>query len=151
MRQRLSELPGGFEPEVNMTAHAHRRPAQLAFLLGGLALLSACANSGQPTLTSRPAAATFITEAEIASSHATTAYQAIELSHPVFLLSAVDLGPLREREVYLNGMRLGGINELRGIPASSVREIRFVRAIDAGASGMVRPGGAILVFSKAGR
>ncbi len=134
-----------------MSAHTHRRPAQLAFLLGGMALLTACANSSQPTLGPRPAAGTFITEAEIASSHATTAYQAIELSHPAFLLSKIDLGPLTEREVYLNGMRLGGINELRGIPASSVREIRFVRAIDAGASGIAGPGGAILVFSKAGR
>jgi hypothetical protein len=91
-----------------------------------------------------------MTQAEIVGSRATTAYDAIERSHPVFLTSRIDLAPLAEREVYLNGIRLGGIGELRGIPASSVQEIRFVRAIDAGASGIGRPGGAILVISKGG-
>jgi hypothetical protein len=66
-------------------------------------------------------------------------------------MSKIDVAPLAEREVYLNGTRIGGIGELRGIPASSVREIRFVRALDAAASGIGRPGGAILVISKAGR
>lgn len=137
-----------------MNVLTHCRPAQLAFLLGGIAVLTACVNTGQPGLgprLSRSAAATVMTEAEIAGSHATTAYDAIQLSRPLFLMSRVDLAPLAERVVYLNGFRLGGIGELRGIPASSVREIRFVRALDAGASGIGRPGGAILVISKAGR
>jgi len=92
-----------------------------------------------------------MTEAEIANTHANTAYDAIQLSHPLFLISRIDLAPLSEREVYLNGIRLGGIGELRGIPANSVREIRFVRALDAGVSGIGHASGAILVISKAGR
>ncbi len=136
-----------------MSVHTRCRSAKLPFLLGGMALLTACANSGQPSLGPRPlsAAADVITEAEIAGSHASTAYEAIQLSHPLFLMSKIDVAPLGEREVYLNGTRLGGIGELHGIPASSVREIRFVRALDAAASGIGRSGGAILVISKVGR
>lgn len=137
-----------------MNVNTSRRAATLAFLLGELALLAACANSGQPVIAPRPlssAAAGVMTEVEIASSHANTAYEAIQLSHPLFLMSRIDLAPLSEREVYLDGTRLGGIRELRGIPARSVREIRFVHALDAGAPGFVHPGGAILVISKAGR
>jgi hypothetical protein len=91
-----------------------------------------------------------MTESEIVESQATTAYDAIARRHPLFLVSKVDLAPTAEREVYLNGMRLGGVNELRLIPAKEIKEIRFVRAID-GAFGVGRSGGAILVISKAGR
>ena len=136
-----------------MSVHTRCRSAQLAFLLGGIALLTACTNSGQPSLGPTPvsSAPDVITEAEIAESHASTAYEAIQLTHPQFLMSKIDIAPLAEREVYLNGTRLGGIGELHGILASAVREIRFVRAIDAAASGIGRSGGAILVISKAGR
>lgn len=137
-----------------MSVHTRCRSAQLPFLLGGMALLTACVTSGQPSLGPRPlssAASEVMTEAEIAGSHASTAYEAIQLSRPLFLMSKIDVAPLAEREVYLDGTRLDGIGELRGILASSVREIRFVRALDAAASGTGRPGGAILVISKAGR
>jgi hypothetical protein len=137
-----------------MRIHTRCRPAQLAFICGGIVALAACTNAGMPEPGTRPfspSAASVITEAEIADSHANTAYEAIERSHPLFLISRIDLAPLAEREVYLNGIHLGGLSELRGIPASSVREIRFVRAIDAGVSGFTHPGGAILVISKAGR
>ena len=136
-----------------MSVHTRCRSAKLPLLLGGIALLTACVNSGQPSLEPRPlsSAADVITEAEISGSHASTAYEAIELSRPRFLMSKIDVAPLAEREVYLNGTRLGGIGELHGILASSVREIRFVRALDAAASGIGRSGGAILVISKVGR
>lgn len=135
-----------------MRIHTRCRSAKLPFLLGGIALLTACVNSGQPSLEPRPLSSVdVITEAEISGSHASTAYEAIELSRPRFLMSKIDVAPLAEREVYLNGTRLGGIGELRGIPASYVREIRFVRALDTVASGIGRSGGAILVISKAGR
>jgi hypothetical protein len=92
-----------------------------------------------------------MTESEIAESQAPTAYDAIERRHPLFLVSKVDLAPNAEREVYLNGILLGGVNQLRWIPAKEVKEIRFVRAIDGGVYGTGRSGGAILVISKAGR
>ena len=69
----------------------------------------------------------------------------------MYLLSNVDLSPTAPREVWLNGVRIGGINELRLIPAKEIKEIRFVRAIDRAAFGVGRSGGAILVISKSGR
>jgi hypothetical protein len=92
-----------------------------------------------------------MTQSEIFESRATTAYDAIARKRPMFLVSKVDLAPNAEREVYLNGVRLGGLNELRLIPAKEVKEIRFVRAIDGGAYGVGRSGGAILIISKSGR
>ena len=88
---------------------------------------------------------------EIENSHGTTAYEVVERIRPLYLTSNLDLSPNAEREVYLNGVRLGGLNELRSIPAKEVKEIRFVRAIDGVAYGVGRSGGAILVISKAGR
>lgn len=129
-----------------------RNQFNLTILCCGVALASACASAGSPDLGPRTTGfATVISEAELLESRATTAYDAIARSHPLFLISTVDLNPTMEREVWLNGVRLGGINELRLIPANSIREIRFVRAIDNVASGIGHPGGAILVFSKAGR
>jgi hypothetical protein len=90
-----------------------------------------------------------MTEAEISATHASTTFEAIERSHPRFLLTNVDRSPTVARLVYLNGVVLGGgVDELRAIPASSVREIRFVRSIDAPTAHL---GGGILVFSKVGR
>jgi hypothetical protein len=89
-----------------------------------------------------------MTESEIVGSRASTVYEAIELSHPLFLISKTDLSPLAERQVYLNGVLLGGIGELRGIPASSVREIRFLRAVDVATAGIGGSSGAILIISK---
>lgn len=121
-------------------------------LLFGLVLLAACVSAGQQkfgTSPSRSVDPDLMTAAEISDSHATTAYNAIELLRPRFLLTRVDLAPTAPRLVYLNGMVLGGgFSELRAISASDVREIRFVRSIDAATS---RFGGGIFVVSKAGR
>jgi hypothetical protein len=124
----------------------------LATLFYGMALLTGCASQSRRDFTAVPPTALgVITQGEIANSHGTTAYAVVERVHPMYLTSRLDLAPTAEREVYLNGVRLGGISELRGIPANSVKEIRFVRAIDGGAFGVGRSAGAILVISKAGR
>ena len=121
-------------------------------LVLGLILLAACVSAGtQETRTSpsRSVDRDVMTAAEIAESQATTAYQAIERLRPRFLLTQVDLGPTAPRLVFLNGMVLGGgVEELRGIAAKDVQEIRFVRAIDAPTEHF---GGGIFVVSKAGR
>lgn len=133
-----------------MRVNAHR-PTHLAICCA-IAAITACASQRTVDTGAAPASALgLMTEAEIADSRANTAYDAIERKHPMFLLSKVDLAPTAEREVYLNGIRLGGVNELRSIPAREVKEIRFVRAIDGAAFGVGRSGGAILVISKAGR
>jgi hypothetical protein len=90
-----------------------------------------------------------MSEADISATHASTAYEAIERSRPRFLISNVDRGPTVPRLVYLNGVVLaGGVDELRAIPASSLREIRFVRSVDAATAHF---GAGILAFSKVGR
>jgi hypothetical protein len=117
-------------------------------------LLAGCVSAGTQELRTSPPGVTdreVVTEAEIANAHATTAYEAIERLRPRFLLTKVDLGPATARQVYLNGIALGGVNELRTMPASSVQEIRFVRSIDSPAFGTGHSGAVILVVSKAGR
>ncbi len=67
-----------------MRIHTRCRTAQLAVICGGIAALAACTNGGPPELATRPlspAAAAVMTEAEIANTHANTAYDAIQLSH----------------------------------------------------------------------
>jgi hypothetical protein len=133
-----------------MRVNAHS-PAHLAICCA-IAAITACASQRGPDTGATPSSALGVmTESEIVESQATTAYDAIARRHPLFLVSKVDLAPTAEREVYLNGIRLGGVNELRSIPAREVKEIRFVRAIDGAAFGVGRSGGAILVISKAGR
>jgi hypothetical protein len=123
-----------------------------ALLLGSMASLTGCALQGGPELGLAPSSASNVLgEAEIANSRAATAYQALERVRPMYLVSKVDLAPTEERVVYLNGVRLGGVGELRLIAASEVKEIRFVRAIDGATYGIGRSAGAILVISKAGR
>ena len=157
-----------------MRIHIRCRTAQRAVICGGMAALTACTNARTPELGTRPlspAAGAIMTEGEIADSHANTAYEAIQLSHPLYLMSSINVAPLTQRtfcydgkrtreetdwknrrfpDVYLNGVCLGGIRELRGIPASSIKEIRFIREVDSSASG-VGPGGMILVITKARR
>jgi hypothetical protein len=134
--------------------------------------LGACTNVGAPELRARPlnpSGTTIMTEVDIADSHASTAYDAIQRSHPLYLMSSMAVAGLTDREVchanrgtreetswnnrrfpdvYLNGVCLGGIGELRKIPVSSVREIRFVPAAGAGAFEIGSPGGMILVSTK---
>ena len=137
-----------------MSAQATRCWVGAAFLLGSAVLMTGCVSFSPPSTRTNirsSATSSVLRQDEIARSHANSAYEAVQLARPVFLMSGVDLAPLAQRQVYLNGMRLGGIDELRAIPASSVLEIRFVRAIDASGSGIGQQGGAILVVSKVGR
>ena len=130
-----------------------KRTKVLAALFYSMAALGGCAgqNRAELNVSPRPGGLAAITEEDIVKSHATTALEAVEKLNPMYLTSKLDLAPTAEREVYLNGVRLGGVNELRWIPAREVKEIRFVRAIDGGAYGVGRSGGAILVVSKIGR
>lgn len=124
----------------------------LAAVFYGMALLTACAPQGRPDFNPAPSGALgFISQADIVSSRGTTALEVVERARPMYLTSKLDLAPNAEREVYLNGIRLGGLDQLRFIPARDVKEIRFVRAVDGGAFGIGHSGGAILVVSKVGR
>ena len=134
-----------------MKVHSHH----LAALFYSMAVLTACAPQAQQApraFAPVPSSSLdVINRADIASSKGTTAYEVVARARPMYLVSRVDLAPNAEREVFLNGVRLGGVDQLRYIAASEVKEIRFVRAIDGAAHGVGRTGGAILVFSRAGR
>jgi hypothetical protein len=124
----------------------------VAALFYSMALVTACASQSRRDLTLAPATPLgVITADQIINSHGATAYDVVDRVRPMYLTSKLDLSPTAEREVYLNGVRLGGIGELRLIPAREIKEIRFVRAIDGGAYGVGRSAGAILVSSKPGR
>jgi hypothetical protein len=124
----------------------------LAALLYSMAVLTACAPQGRRDFTPpRSTALDVISENDIATSRGTNALEVVERVRPMYLASNLDLAPTAQRQVYLNGIKLGSVGELRWIPASEVKEIRFVRAIDGGAYGVGGSGGAILVRSKSGR
>ncbi len=127
-------------------------PRAAAALFYGIAALTACAGQTHREVAPAPATALgVIGEEDIARSHGMTVYEVINRVRPMYLLSQLDMAPTEAREVYLNGVRLGGVDQLRLIPASEVKEIRFVRATDGGAYGVSRSGGAIVVISKVGR
>jgi hypothetical protein len=124
----------------------------LAALFYSIAVLTACAAQSRRDFTPpRSTALDVISENDIASSKGTNAFEVVERVRPMYLASNLDLAPTAQRQVYLNGIKLGGVAELRLIPAREVKEIRFVRAIDGGAYGVGSSGGAILVVSKSGR
>lgn len=135
-----------------MTARANH-PVYIAALVYSMASATACAVTGGTEIGLAPASGSLgvITEEEIVNSRARTAYEVVDRVRPMYLMSKLDLSPTKERSVYLNGVKLGGLRELRFIPAREVVQIRFVRAIDGGAYGVGRSGGAILVISKSGK
>ena len=121
-------------------------------LFYSMAILTACASQTRRDFYATPSGSLgVITEQEIGGSHGTNAYEVVQRVRPLYLTSNLDLSPTTERQVYLNGVKLGGVDELRLIPAREVKEIRFVRAIDGGVYGVSRSGGAILVISRPGR
>jgi hypothetical protein len=101
-----------------------------------------------------------ITSEEIAGqSSAATAYDVIQRLRPNFLRTrgAVHGSPsgttnnLEQVDlvVYLNETRLGGTDELRQIPTTEIREIRYYSASDATTKwGTGHSAGAIQVFSR---
>src|ERR1700680_5047967 len=115
-----------------MEAHMTSR---IAYLVAASLSLTACASAGSYSSQHGQSSlirANVLTATDISASGATTAYEALQRLRPVFLVSKVDLAPLSERKVYLNGIPLGGIGELRLIPANAVQEIRFVHATEGG-------------------
>jgi hypothetical protein len=92
-----------------------------------------------------------LTEIDIASVNAITAYDAVALLRPRFLRSGG--GQAFAPTVYVDGDRVGAVNELELIPALSIKDIQFISAVEAtsifGTSG--RSGPAIVVRTRHGR
>jgi hypothetical protein len=84
----------------------------------------------------------------ISKTNARTAYGIVEQLRPTFLRAP--LGTDAQPVVYLDGMLIGGVAELRTISAESVSQIQFLSAMEA-AGRYGRPGrlgGVILLTSR---
>jgi hypothetical protein len=93
-------------------------------------------------------ASTILMGDEIARAHPGSAYEAVERLRPAFLRETRGVPLFGERTVYLDGMKLGGLRQLQTISAYSVREIRYLSAIEATARfGPGNPSGAIVVVT----
>ncbi|HEU5208265.1 MAG TPA: TonB-dependent receptor plug domain-containing protein [Longimicrobiales bacterium] len=94
--------------------------------------VGACASSGSPrSLSSR----NVITQQEIESVNVSTAYEVVQQLRPHFLqgrgqTSIQDPGSSMP-VVYVNGVRYGSPDVLRGMRSMDLREIRFLSASDA--------------------
>ena len=128
-------------------------PAPLPRVVAIGLIATACATVPQAQLEHRtPLKSPYLlTASEISGVKVNSAYDAVERLKPNFL------GGMRgqdfiHRAIYLDGSRLrGGLENLRMIQASSVRQIVFLSAIEA--SGRYGPGngaGALLVTTWAG-
>jgi hypothetical protein len=122
------------------------------FYVLALGALAACASAG----TGAPSAArnsNVITEAEIAASHESNAYDVIRTTRPLFLKSrgrsSVNSSANEFATVYVDGQQYGDLSALRNIAAPQIREIRYYSASDAMTRfGMQAGGGAIEILTK---
>ena len=99
-----------------------------------MVLLSALAGCSGATRSSGQSR-NVITASEIAEINVSTAMDVIQRLHPEFLRgrgrNSISSGEAQYPVVYVDGVRAGELAVLRDIPASDVREIRFVNAADA--------------------
>lgn len=109
----------------------------LALLVALWAVACAAASQGGQTGGRR---SNTITAEEIASVSASTAYEVVQRLRPQWLVTRGAAGtraPILEGGlsggivVYLDGVRRGGVDALREIPAEQVRELRWLDAKDA--------------------
>lgn len=111
------------------------RRVSLAVL--GVLLLAGCATGGAPGI--RPGSGDTIEADEIqaAGAEIQTAYDAVERLRPRFLreranpTAGVAANRVDPVVVYVNGVRRGGVAELRRIRAAQVERIHYVRPTDA--------------------
>ncbi|HEX2693946.1 MAG TPA: hypothetical protein VHL12_07865 [Gemmatimonadaceae bacterium] len=122
-----------------------------SFYVLAFGALVACASAGTGTTPSRNS--NVITEAEIAASHESNAYDVIRSVRPLYLKSrgksSVNNSANEYATVYLDGQQYGDLSTLRSIAAAQIREIRYYSASDAMTRfGMQAGGGAIEIFTK---
>lgn len=123
--------------------------ARLLVVLLTVVSLHACASSGSRTA---PKQRNLITAEEFATLNVMDAYEVVEKLRPEFLRSR-GVGSLRSRQpdlpvVYIDGVRAGGLGELRRVPRTVLAEISYLAAADATTRyGIDHVGGAILVVT----
>jgi hypothetical protein len=119
-------------------------------LLLMLAPVVSCASGGQSAGPSRNR--DIITAEEVARTTFSTAYEVVESLRPEFMRSrstSMGTGQSDNAVVYIDGVRAGGLNELRRVPREQIQEIRYLSGSDATTIyGTGHVGGAILVTTK---
>lgn len=112
--------------------------------------LLACATTGGPRARS---GSNTLTAEEISELVVQTAYEAVQVSRPQWLV-ARGSGSVRNPVpqppvVYVDGVRMGDVDELRRIRANVVQQMEFLSASDAtNRYGTNHTGGAILVTTR---
>ena len=106
---------------------------RMLMILGAAALLAGgCASGGASATSSQPAGSRYIvTPQELASNSDRTLYDLLERLHPAFLRSRVVSSTNQPVDVYVDGGRTEGLDALRRINASQVKEVRFYEPADA--------------------
>ena len=96
-----------------------------------------------------------LTDEEITKTAALTAYEAIRIRRPAFLVAPGEKSfgdadrSLKRPVVYVNSVYYGKIESLKEMPVHDIREIRFLDPLDATRMfGTVHAGGVILVNTK---
>jgi hypothetical protein len=127
-----------------------RTGLQYAAPVVAVVLLSSCAPAGSRLSLTPQTSFTQFTESQIESVSPITAYDAVLRLRPIALSPAG--GRAFWPTVYLDGLRMGGIEELNRIAAIDIIRIQFLTPLEAtarfGPNG--RDGGAILLTSRAG-
>lgn len=106
---------------------------RMLMILGAAALLAGgCASGGASATASQPAGSRYIvTPQELASNSDRTLYDLLERLHPAFLRSRDVSSTNQPVDVYVDGGRTEGLDALRRINASQVKEVRFYEPADA--------------------
>lgn len=121
-----------------------------------IALASSCAPnaetmSGLPRIAPASLSSDALYEDEIARAGVVTAYEALARLRPASLRRNRVTTPFDGRAVYLDGLCIGGLEQLAEIPATHVHEIRFISSIEAtGRYGRVPTEGIIMITTKLG-
>ena len=97
-----------------------------------VALLLTTAGCGARQIPGQRVDRNIITAEQISENGYRTAYDAVEALRAPWLLTRPDgLNTQREVQVYLDDSRLGGVQTLRQINASQIRQIRYIDAATA--------------------
>lgn len=131
-------------------SYSARTGLQFAAPVVAVVLLSSCAPQPNIRLTPHRSFTQF-SEMDISGVRPVTAYDAVLRLRPTALNPAG--GPSFQPSVYLDGLRLGGIDALNRISAIDLIAIEFLTPIEASAKfgPTGRSGGAILLTTRIGR
>jgi hypothetical protein len=121
-------------------------------LLATAAIACTSPHAGFQRASTSPIASTDILgEAEIATIHAVSAYDAVQRLRPTLLTWTRAMSPLDERVVIVDGVQLGGLESLKAIPADAIHELRLFSPLhDVGPYRAMSSAGALVITTRTG-